>query len=247
MPFLYLLPTGVSGYAVYEKREGAKRRNEVEKSVSMQTLSRMPVYLNYLRTLPEPGAYISAKAIADALSLGEIQVRKDLSAASDGGKPKLGYAVSGLIRDIEKFLGCGDVNDAVLVGAGRLGRALMGYSGFERYGMNIVAAFDDDPGAVGMDASGKQVFPMEKLSDLCRRMNVRIGIITVPADSAQAVCDRLVESGVLAVWNFAPTHLNAPEHILIRSENMAASLAVLSKHLKDGMRIGANKKERQGG
>lgn len=208
----------------------------MEKNVSMQTLQRMPLYLNYLRTLSDRDANISAKAIADALSLGEIQVRKDLAAASDGGRPKVGYAVDALIADIERFLGYCDVNDAVLVGAGRLGRALMGYEGFKQYGLNIVAAFDADPAAAGTDASGKQVFLMERLPDLCRRLGVHIGIVTVPAAAAQTVCDLLVKSGVLAIWNFAPTHLSAPEHILIRSENMAASLAILSKHLKDGTR-----------
>lgn len=209
----------------------------MDKTVSIQTLQRLPVYLNYLRGLPDgDGANVSAKAIADALSLGEIQVRKDLASVSDGGRPKLGYPVAGLILDIQSFLGYDDVNDAILVGAGKLGRALMGYRGFDQYGLNIVAAFDTNPMAAHQEENGKPIFPMDKMQELVRRMKIRIGIITVPGDSAQEVCDAMVKCGILAVWNFAPAHLTAPPDILIQSENMAASLAVLSKHLRDAMK-----------
>lgn len=208
----------------------------IDGNLSLQTLKRMPLYLCHLRVLSGGGKEtVSARSIAEALSLTEIQVRKDLAAVSDGGRPRVGYRIGALISDIEACLGYDDVNDAALVGAGRLGRALMGYPGFRDYGLNILAAFDADPAAQGADASGKQVFPMEKLTDLCRRLNIRIGVITVPADSAQAVCDRLVEAGVTAVWNFAPVHLHAPEGVLIKNENMAASLAQLSRHLKKRM------------
>ncbi len=208
----------------------------MEKNVSLQTLQRMPLYLSCLRAALDSGREtISARAVADALSLGEIQVRKDLAAVSDGGKPKVGYNTKALILDIEDFLGYNDVYDAVLVGAGKLGRALLGYAGFRQYGLNIVAAFDGNPSAAGTDESGKSVFPMEKLPGLCRRMHIHIGIITVPAEAAQAVCDALVESGVQAIWNFAPTHLQAPRGILVKNENMAASLAQLGRYLRDVM------------
>lgn len=209
----------------------------MEKGISIQTIQRMPLYLSYLRTLPkDSAANISARAIADALGLGEIQVRKDLAAVSGGGKPKVGYEVKGLIADIEDFLGYSDVNDAVLAGAGKLGRALMSYAGFAAYGMNIVAAFDTDADSIGRDEAGKPVYALDRLPDLVRRMNIRIGIITVPAKSAQEVCDLMVQSGIKAIWNFAPAHLRAPEGILIQSENMAASLALLGNHLKKTLR-----------
>ncbi len=208
----------------------------MENNVSLQTLTRMPIYLEYLKALNAREAYVSARAIGGALSLGEIQVRKDLAAVSSGGRPRLGYRTTDLIRDIENYLGCNDVNDAVLVGAGKLGRALMGYQGFKQYGLNIVAAFDKDPAALDADESGRPVFPVEHLGPYCRGHGIRIGILTVPAAQAQSACDRLVESGVLAIWNFAPKHLTAPEGILIKSENMAASLALLSRHLRDATR-----------
>jgi len=206
----------------------------MQKPISAQTLQRLPAYMNYLKSLsPDKTAKISAKALGNALGYGEIQVRKDLSAVSDGGKPKVGYCVVELIRDIERFLGYDDVNDAVLVGTGRLGKALLAYEGFKTYGLNIVAGFDSDPSKCGEDENGKVILPLDKMENLCSRLKVKIGIITVPAGDAQLVCDTLVRGGVEAIWNFAPAHLSVPEGIFIKNENMAVSLAVLSKHLSE--------------
>ena len=112
-------------------------------TVSAQTLRRLPAYLNYLKKVYTEGRKnISAKAIAEALGLGEIQVRKDIASASSGGRPKVGYSVKELILELEEYLGYNDANDAVLVGAGKLGSALMSYQGFKEYGLNIVAGID---------------------------------------------------------------------------------------------------------
>lgn len=204
----------------------------LNKSISVQTLERLPIYLNCLKTFSKKGRKsVSAKQIADTLGLGEIQVRKDLASISTGGKPKIGYITENLINDIKFYLGYDNVKDAVIVGAGKLGKALLAYEGFKEYGFNIIAAFDNDINVLGMDNSGKQILAIDKMKPLCERMHVRIGIITVPAHCAQKVCDMLIDSGILAIWNFAPTHLNTPENILVKSENMAASLALLSKHL----------------
>jgi redox-sensing transcriptional repressor len=195
----------------------------------------MPYYLQALRTALDSGAeIISAPTVASQLGLNEVQVRKDFASVSNiAGKPKTGFQTRELIAAIESCLGYDNSNEAVLVGAGSLGRALLSYRGFEAYGLSIVAAFDVDPNLTGGEISGKQVLPMNKLPSICQSMNIHIGIITVPASQAQAVCDALVGSGVLAIWNFAPMHLNTPEGILVQNENMAASLAVLSKHLSE--------------
>ncbi len=201
-------------------------------SISRQSLKRLPLYLNYLKSLPDADTgNISATLVAEALQLNDVQVRKDLAFVSSAGKPKIGYVTSQLIKDLEIFLGYNDTSDAVLVGAGRLGRALLNYKGFADYGLNILAAFDVDESLAEFE--GKKIFHLSKLKDLCIRMNVRIGIITVPAHNAQEVCDILVDGGVLAIWNFAPTHLMAPPQVLIQNENMASSLALLSNHLKE--------------
>lgn len=207
-------------------------RKEISKSV----LKRLPGYLSYLKSIPEGSMpYISATALANALGMGEVQVRKDLAMVSDGGRPKIGYLRESLIDDISQFLGYDNATDAILVGAGKLGQALCGYSGFEAYGLNILAAFDADPVIKETD-DGKPVYPMHELQSFCRMNNVLMGIITVPAEHAQEVCNQLIRCGIKAVWNFAPVHLDVPENILVQNENMATSLAVLSVHLQAQMK-----------
>ena len=209
------------------------QRKEISKSV----LKRLPGYLAYLKNMPEDSPpHISATALANALGMGEVQVRKDLALVSDGGRPKIGYLRESLIEDIEQFLGYDNTTDAVLVGAGRLGCALLGYEGFEEYGLNILAAFDRHPPESGMDESGKPILPMEKLQSFCRAHKVLMGIITVPSAQAQKVADLLIDCGIKAIWNFAPTHLDAPSNILVQNQNMATSLAVLSMHLQAQMK-----------
>ena len=169
--------------------------------------------------------------MANALGMGEVQVRKDLALVSDGGRPKIGYLREGLIEDISQFLGYDNTTDAILVGAGKLGQALLGYSGFEAYGLNILAAFDISPKAE-KTVDGKPIIPMERMESFCRTNMVLMGIINVPSEHAQEVCDRMIACGIKAIWNFAPVHLDVPGNILVQNENMATSLAVLSMHLQ---------------
>lgn len=206
------------------------------KEISKAVLKRLPGYLAYLKDIPENASpYISATALANALGMGEVQVRKDLAAVSDGGRPKIGYLRETLIEDISQFLGYDNTTDAILVGAGRLGRALLGYSGFDAYGLNILAAFDATPDSDQLEGE-KPVYPINQMESFCRSRKVLMGIITVPAQYAQEVCDQLINCGIKAIWNFAPTHLDVPENILVQNENMATSLAVLSMHLQAQMK-----------
>ena len=206
------------------------------KEISKAVLKRLPGYLSYLKSLPEgSNTYISATALANALDMGEVQVRKDLAMVSDGGRPKIGYLRKGLIEDISQFLGYDNTTDAILVGAGKLGQALLGYSGFDAYGLNILAAFDAKPGADHTD-DGKPIYHIDKLEQFCKDNMVLMGIITVPAQYAQQVCNQLIANGIKAIWNFAPIHLDVPNGILVQNENMATSLAVLSMHLQAQMK-----------
>lgn len=201
-------------------------------NISKQTLQRLPLYLSYIKALPaDAPKNISATMIAEALQLNDVQVRKDLASVSSSGKPKVGYNVKDLVAELESFLGYDNVDDAIIVGAGSLGKALLNYGGFKAYGLNVLAAFDlcEEP----VEFQGKTIFPIDQLESVCRRMNIHIGIITVPAASAQEICDSLVKSGVRAIWNFAPVHLIVPEGILVQNENMASSLALLSNHLRE--------------
>ena len=209
-----------------------------QNNVSKATISRLPVYLHYLKSLrADSDANISATAIAKFLGYGEVQVRKDLSAVSGAGKPKTGYVTEELIEHIESFLGYKNTNKAVIAGAGKLGKALLDYDGFKEYGFQISAAFDISAEKTGKTESGKNIFPMQTLSDFCRQNDIKIGIITVPADSSQQVCDEMVNSGIRAIWNFAPAHLKAPEDIIVQNENMALSLAMLSVNLNKQNKI----------
>jgi redox-sensing transcriptional repressor len=204
------------------------------KKISQMTLQRLPVYLKYLKSLnKDETVYISSSGVAAALHAGEVQVRKDLASICSSGRPKVGYLLSELIWELEDFLGYNNASDAVIVGAGKLGAALLSYSGFEETGVNIIAAFDKDEKLAGKTFNGKSVFPMSKFRVLCRRMNIKIGIITVPALEAPQVCKEMISCGIIAIWNFAPAALKVPGEILLKNENMAGSLTVLSNHLKE--------------
>ena len=207
-------------------------RKEISKSV----LKRLPGYLAYLKNMPEGGSpYISATALANALGMGEVQVRKDLAMVCDGGRPKVGYPRNLLIEDMEQFLGYDNATDAVLIGAGKLGQALLGYNGFSDYGLNILAAFDAFP-SEHQAVEGRPIYHIDRLESFCRSHMIRMGIITVPVEHAQSICNQLIACGIKAIWNFAPTHLEVPENILVQNENMATSLAVLSMHLQAQMK-----------
>ena len=206
--------------------------------LSVQGIKRLPYYLKYLKELQAKGMeYVPAGAIAESLNVYEVQVRKDLAAvSSQPGKPRVGFSVDSLIADIEHFLGYDCAHTAALVGVGHLGKALMSYSGFADYGLDIAAAFDCDPALAGQCIHGCEVFPMEKLSDVCRQRKLLIGIITTPAPQAQGVCDALVHAGVRAVWNFAHVHLRVPGDVLVQNEDMAVSFALLSSKLAQTLR-----------
>ena len=200
-------------------------------TISKATLGRLPSYLEFLRNLPpDKVPYISATAIAKHLGLGEVQVRKDLAAVSGAGKPKLGYVTAELVEKLEDFLGCNQLTSAVLVGAGKLGRALLQYDEFEKYGVKISAAFDSNERVISL-GSKTEILPMNQFEYFCKTKNIKLGIITVGEGSAQAVCDQMVKSGITAIWNFAPCKLKVPIGVLLQNENLALSLAHLNNQL----------------
>lgn len=201
-------------------------------SIPKATLGRLPKYLGYLRELPAArDKTISSTAIARALSLGDVQVRKDLAAVSGAGKPKIGYKISKLIDDIEKHLGYERLTNAVLVGAGKLGRALLDYDGFREFGVQIIAGFDSNDEALNIGRGAKQILPIKNIEAYCLENDIKLGIITVGQGSAQEVCDKLVASGIRAIWNFAPCTLKVPSDVILRQENLALSLAYLNNQI----------------
>ena len=198
-------------------------------SIPKATLGRLPQYLEYLKSLPEIRRTISATAIAKALSLGDVQVRKDLASVCGAGKPKIGYETDKLITDIESHLGYERLTNAVLVGAGKLGRALLDYDGFEDFGVKIIAGFDCNETV--LTKGTKDILPIRYIEAYCGEHDVKLGIITVGGGSAQDVCDKLVQSGIKAIWNFAPVTLKVPNGVLLKQENLALSLAYLNNQI----------------
>ncbi len=199
-----------------------------ESAVSRATVSRLPAYLRYLKGEAGKGVeYVSSAAIAKDMGLSAVGVRKDLALVSSRpGKPRFGFEVRLLIEDIEKFLGYHRWTNAVIVGAGGLGRAILSYEGFENYGIHVIAAFDNSPAKVGA-VGGKPVYPMERLGDVVKRSDVKVCILTVPRSAAQEACDQAVGAGINAILSFAPVHLLVPEGVTVKYEDLAVSLAEL--------------------
>ena len=199
-------------------------------TISVSSLHRLPKYLRVLKKLQEIDVeYVSSTYIANELKLNSIQVRKDLAyVSSNDGKARIGFKVSELIDDIENFLDLNNIKDAIVVGAGSLGHALMNYKGFEN-NINIIMAFDNDH----RKCDNKKVFHIDKLENLIKRMNIHIAIMTLPKENAQEVCDRLVKSGIRGIWNFSPVTLKVPDTVKVRNEDLSSSLAVLLKQMND--------------
>ena len=199
-------------------------------TISVSSLQRLPKYLRVLKKLQENDVeYASSTYIANELKLNSIQVRKDLAyVSSNDGKARIGFKVSELIDDIENFLDLNNIKDAIVVGAGSLGHALMNYKGFEN-NINIIMAFDNDH----RKCDNKKVFHIDKLENLIKRMNIHIAIMTLPKENAQEVCDRLVKSGIRGIWNFSPVTLKVPDTVKVRNEDLSSSLAVLLKQMND--------------
>lgn len=192
-------------------------------TVSKATLGRLPCYLEYVKKCNSEN--ISATKIAGDLGYGEVQVRKDLNAVCTAGRPRTGYKRAELEKCLSEILGENKVTSAVVVGAGKLGNALMNYGGFLEYGLEIIAAFDIEPD----ESNG--IYPVSQLEDFCTTNNIKIGILTVPADVADSTARKMTDSGITAIWNFAPVTLDVPENVKVKNENLALSLAHLNKSI----------------
>lgn len=198
----------------------------VNPKISRATLGRAPAYLKFLRGIEDSTANISATTIAKELELGEVQVRKDLRALCGSGKPKTGYRVDELTASLAACLSEKD-GGTVIVGAGKLGRALLDYAGFADYGLNILAAFDIAVSEPVSTPNGKLIYPLSELEGFCKAQNARIGIIAVPAEAAQQACNELYAAGIKMMLCLAPCKIIPPSDAIVRYENIAQSLAAL--------------------
>ncbi len=203
----------------------------MEKEIPVTSLQRLPVYLNYLKSLGKPEGNISSGAIARALGMGEVLVRKDLAYTSARGRTRTGYDCGELIAAIEEYLGCNRILPAVIFGAGALGRALMSYGGFKNYGIDIVAAFDTDPAKIDKFVADCKIYSASEADEVIKNTGARLAVVCVPANVAQSVCDELVGCGISAILNFAPVLLKVPAGVNVRNIDVAANLAILSSQI----------------
>lgn len=199
---------------------------------SEPSLLRLPRYYHLLKQLFDEGqACVTSSGIAQELGIDETLVRKDLAITGAAGKPRVGFDVESLLRLLEEHIGLKESKEAFLIGAGRLGQALACYPGFERYGLKILAIFDNDDTKIGMQVNDIEVLPSWKAPDLVRRTGVKIVILAIPAEAAQAMANSLVEAGAEAIWNFTGERLRVPSDIVVLNQDLAESLLLLSQRL----------------
>lgn len=205
----------------------------VPKVTNQPTIKRLPSYLHIIETAQREGKeYISGTVIAEELKLEPIQVRKDLALTGIVGKPRIGFPVDDLIKAIYAFLEWDREHRAIIVGAGNLGTALMGYREFNNRGMNIVAAFDLDKTKIGNSHHGTPVYSLGQMSEKIAELGVDMAILTVPSGHAQAVADLLVRAGIRAIWNFTNIKLKVPEEVIVQKEDLSSGYAVLSVKMR---------------
>ena len=185
--------------------------------ISKTLIRRLPLYLEHLKSLPGEDCNISATAIAEALGLGDVQVRKDLAKISGEGRRRTGRSRNQLIEAIEACMDSRTDTASILVGAEGLGKLLLDQKDFASCGVNVVACFDLNTPQKRTE-NGKVVYSIKRLESFCRHYEVRMGIIAVPSESAQSVCDGLIACGIRSIWNFSQAHLRVPTGIFLHEE-----------------------------
>ncbi len=200
--------------------------------ISMAVIKRLPKYHRYLRELLAKDIQrISSKELSDIIGFTASQIRQDFNNFGGFGQQGYGYNVEDLYSEIGKILGLDGSYKSILIGAGHLGQALAKYEGFHDYGFHLTGIFDISDEVIGTKIQNVEVMPMEKMTEFASSENIDIAYICVNADSAQEITDMLVESGVRAIWNFAPVDLKVPEHITVENVHLIDHLMTLSYFL----------------
>jgi redox-sensing transcriptional repressor len=198
-------------------------------NVSMAVIRRLPKYHRYLGELVEKGVTrISSKEFGRGLGLNASQVRQDLNCFGGFGQQGYGYNVKELRDEIADILGIHKENNAVIIGAGNLGQAISNYSGFRGSGFVLKGLFDLNPRLVGIRIGTVKIMDIDEMEDFIKSENINVGIICTPREAAQQTAERLVNSGIKAIWNFAPTILNVPEDVIVENVHLNESLRVLA-------------------
>jgi redox-sensing transcriptional repressor len=199
------------------------------RKIAESTVRRLSLYLRFLEEFEDAGMEtVSSEAMAHRGGTTSAQVRKDLSFFGSFGKRGLGYPVGELVRTLREILGLGRSYRVAMIGAGKIGSALVQYRGFRQRGFDIVAIFDADPAKIGREWNGLAVRDVRGLEADLRQHPVEIAVIVTPGEAAQPVTDRLVATGIKAILNFAPAQLAVPGDVVVKNVNLALELETLS-------------------
>ena len=202
------------------------------RKISESTVRRLSLYLQFLEQTRDQGrTTVSSEELARRSGATSAQVRKDLSFFGSFGKRGMGYEVSALVTRLREILGLERAYRVVLVGAGKIGGALVHYEGFRRRGFEVSAIYDRDPKKIGSRSNGLVVRDVKQLEADLKKEPTDIGIVVTPGEAAQEVADRLVRAGVKALLNFAPVQLKVPRDVEVKTVNMAQELEALSYSL----------------
>jgi redox-sensing transcriptional repressor len=200
--------------------------------ISEAVVRRLPLYLRYLNNLQYSNVRtVSSHQLGEALDLNPAQIRKDLACFGEFGRKGIGYEVDYLIGKIKSILKLDQPINVVLIGAGHLGHAISNYTVYLKDNMKIVAILDNDPAKIGQFTAGITIEPLDHLKEIVKERDIRVGIITVPAEAAQQVCDSLVDAGIHAILNFAPTNLRVPDDVRVHHTDFTMELHSLSYYL----------------
>lgn len=210
-------------------------KNNVNRTILPEpTIRRLPWYLSYVRMLDNMNVgYVSSTQISKELNVQSSQIAKDLSFLDIRGKTRIGYEVRSLVTSLEDFLGFNRHHDAVVIGTGSLGTALMQDHGLEHYGLNIVAGFDVRGDVIGKQLGGVPVFNIADLTSWQQEHGVSIAILTVPVEKAQETADLAIASGMTALWNFTPYRIKATEGVVIANTSIYAHLAIIYNRMQE--------------
>ena len=204
------------------------KNNENRIILPEPTIRRLPWYLSYVRMLDNMQVeYVSSTQISNELNVQSSQIAKDLSFLNIRGKTRIGYEVKSLVTVLEDFLGFNRHHNAVVIGTGSLGTALMQDHGLENYGLNIVAGFDVRSEVIGKKIGGGPVYDIDQLADWRQKNDVSIAILTVPVERAQETADLAIASGMTALWNFTPYRIKVSDDVIIANTSIYAHLAII--------------------
>ena len=200
-----------------------------ERKISRAVISRLPRYYRYLGELSEEGVErISSKELSERMKVTASQIRQDLNNFGGFGQQGYGYNVRYLYNEIAKILGIDRQHNIIIIGAGHLGQAIANYANFERRGFLIQAMFDVDPNLFGKTVRGARVYSLDSLEKFISENDIQIAALTILKARAMEVADRLVKSGIKAIWNFAHTDLTVPDDVIVENVHLSESLMRLS-------------------